>query len=130
MSPSEQAEKYARTFISQEFAGLLQGDKELACPDILELHLKIFLANVLHEIRGLNASERIAKVQSDLFQIREDLREDLRDTLDDAKDARFVRLAAEIGALAEEFLPENDGEDVIPATGDFEDLRRDYGRTV
>lgn len=52
----------------------------------------------------LKTTERIAKVQSDLFQIREDL----RDQLDDNKDARFVRLAAEIGALAEEFLPEDD----------------------
>lgn len=49
-----------------------------------------------------STSEQIAKVQSDLFAIREDL----RDTLDDAKDARFVRLCAEIGALASEFLPE------------------------
>jgi len=46
--------------------------------------------------------ERISKVQSDLFAIREEL----RDTIGDAKDARFIRLCAEIGALADEFLPE------------------------
>lgn len=51
-------------------------------------------------------TDRISRVQSDLFAIREDL----RDMLDDAKDARFVRLCAEIGALADEFLPEESEE--------------------
>ena len=55
---------------------------------------------------------RIAKVQSDLFAIREDL----RDMLDDAKDARFIRLCAELGALAEEFiLPEGSEQEVKPS---------------
>ncbi len=46
--------------------------------------------------------DRINEIQGDLFAIREEL----RDTLDTNTDGRFIRLCAEIGALAEEFLPE------------------------
>jgi len=62
-------------------------------------------------------SDRIARIQSSLFSIRENL----RDTLDDAKDARFIRLAAELGALASEFLPEESTKELFRGgdTGDW-----------
>lgn len=78
-------------------------------------------------ITPLAISDRISQVQSELFAIREDL----RDTLDDAKDARFIRLAAELGALASEFLPE-ESLDQTPSgrRHDFDELRKDYGQTL
>lgn len=64
--------------------------------------LKLELSDESVATDSRSTFDRIRQVQADLFTIREDL----RDTLGDAKDARFVRICAEIGALADEFLPE------------------------